>query len=270
MPMNSESAETATGPHGPVSPARLKQLRKIGMNSPKIDPRLRRVGELLPRVTEHKNEQENSIERRRAQFDARLEAEREAAAASLRESFWLRSGVFVRHARRATEGGERRNAAWRECRDRLAQALGSGILLALIGEFSVGKTQLAVDLIHQTCAAGRSARYVTAVPLLLSLRTEAHNVLIALSDYVSPSLLVIDEMGARKHSEWEDLVLTTLLDQRYGGLKDTLLLSNERPDAFLPAIGRSVEERLAECGKHLFPQGLVLCTKKNGWENMRS
>jgi len=267
--MNSEREPHATRPNGPLTPAQRNRLLNIGMNSAKIDPRLRRLGEVLPEVIEHKSEPGSSIEERRAQFDARLEAEREAAAAGHRQLLWLRSGVLLRHAKRAVEESERRNAAWRECRERLGEALGTGIVVALIGDFSVGKTQLAVDLIRQACAAGRPARYVTAVPLLLSLRAEARDVLSALSEYVGPSLLVIDELGLRKHSQWEDLMLTTLLDQRYGGLKDTLLLSNERPDVFLAAVGRSVQERLDECGKHLFPEGIAVCTKARGWENVR-
>ncbi len=143
-------------------------------------------------------------------------------------------------------------------------------MVALLGDRGVGKTQLAVDLIRHVCDAGRPARYTTAVPLLLAFRAEAQDVLGVLADYTAPSLLVVDELGVRKHSKFEDDILTTLLDQRYGGLTDTLLLSNEQPDTFIEAIGRSVEERLEERGKHLFPRGIAVCTMGAGWENMRA
>lgn len=268
--MNSDSAETDTGRPGPPSPARLRPLRRIGTSLPQTDPRLRRLGDVLPQITGPKNERENTVEEKRAEFDRRLKAEEEAAVALHQQRLWLRSGAPLLHAKFAAGDTNRRNDAWRNCRQILGQALGGGSMVALLGDRGVGKTQLAVDLIRQECAAGRSARYITAVPLFLALRAEAGEVLAVLAEYTAPSLLVIDELGVRLHSRFEDDMLTTLLDQRYGGLVDTLLLSNEKEDAFVEAVGRSVKERLGERGKHLFPRGIVVCTKDNGWENMRT
>jgi len=276
--MNSEQEPHATRPNGPLTPAQQSRLLSIGMNSPKIDPRLRRLGDLLPKTIEAASATGSSTEQARrnaapvfdAAFDERLAAERQATEALRCESLWLRSGALLQHAYAATDHSERRNVQWQACRKKLGANLGKGIMIAMLGDRGTGKTQLAVDLVRQACECGHPATYVIAIPFFLELRADcAADALNALERYVAPPLLVIDELGLRSHSRWEDNTLTTLFDLRYGGLKDTLLLSNEKPDRFAETIGKSTMQRLLERGGHLTPNGIILCTKANKWENFR-
>ena len=71
--------------------------------------------------------------------------------------------------------------------------------------------------------------------------------------YVRPRLLVIDEIQERGGSDWEDRLLTHIIDRRYGQMKDTILIGNLTREEFECAMGASVCDRLTETG------GMIVC-----------
>ena len=140
----------------------------------------------------------------------------------------------------------------------------AGSVMAMVGNRGAGKTQVAVELIRQACKTG-TARYVRAFDLFaLVKQTFDSNVMSerkVLEMYTRPSLLVIDELHDRKQSEWEDCVLTNIIDSRYGDLRTTIIISNERKKAFLASMGSSIASRLLD-GKNV-----IEC---QDWSNQRA
>ena len=74
-----------------------------------------------------------------------------------------------------------------------------------------------------------------------------------------PSLLVVDEIGKRSDSDWENRMFFELVDRRYRSMKDTLLIANLAKEQFLQTIGDSLASRMQETG------GIVECN----WQSYR-
>src|SRR5262249_28160199 len=96
----------------------------------------------------------------------------------------------------------------------------TGFIIALLGQRGVGKTQLGVEAIKRAALAGRPSLYVTAYDLFLEVRStyregadkSEHDVL---AKYSRPFLLVLDELGKRNETDWENNLLVELIDARY-------------------------------------------------------
>lgn len=133
-------------------------------------------------------------------------------------------------------------------------ALPAGSIALLIGPRGTGKTQMGVHAIGRACRAQRSALYTIAAEIFLELR-EAMNAergggseSRVMRDLETPDVLVIDEAHERNGTDWESLVLTSLIDRRYRAMKTTIIISNEERPAALQALGPSVHSRMLECG----------------------
>ena len=146
---------------------------------------------------------------------------------------------------------------WAEKADILKRRLGEGYLIALLGIRGTGKTQLGVELVLHACRNDKCAKYVKAIDLLLSIRAcygnNERSEDKAIADWVYPRLLVIDELQERGHTEWEDVMLTNIIDKRYAQRDDTILIANLTEAEFVTAAGASISSRLTECG------GIIVC-----------
>lgn len=153
--------------------------------------------------------------------------------------------------------------SWVRAGDSILRKLGEGFLVALLGTRGGGKTQLAVEIIRHSCWRERSCRYVKTLDLFLELRgtyAERNNSEESvLTRFSKVDLLVLDEAGVRGETDFENRMLTHLIDTRYDAKKDTLLISNQRPEEFAKSIGPSISDRLRECG------GIIECT----WASFR-
>jgi len=148
---------------------------------------------------------------------------------------------------------------------RAAKAVAAGRLWGalLIGECGTGKTHLAVAAMKETVHPGAMFR---AVPHLLDYwrhayeadrRTpEEERVVGAIEDLMAPfmtgrCLLVLDDLGTEKATEWAGERLWLMLDARYGASLPTIVTSNVDPDRLDPRI-------LSRFGR-----GVVACTGKD-------
>jgi DNA replication protein DnaC len=80
-----------------------------------------------------------------------------------------------------------------------------------------------------------------------------------LNSFRRPSLLVLDELGKRGQSDWENTLLCELIDCRYRDMRDTILLSNQNQSGFEASVDDSIVSRINETG------GIVECT----WPSFR-
>jgi len=148
---------------------------------------------------------------------------------------------------------------WRQKLDGLSERLGDGFLVALLGERGTGKTQLAVELVrhHIETSERPWPLYVRTLDIFMGIReayrpngpTERQQ----LDEFTKRTLLIVDDAHERGGSDWENRLLTYLIDVRYGDKLDTVLISNQEPDEFKLSIGLSIYGRLLETG------GIWLC-----------
>ena len=174
---------------------------------------------------------------------------------------WSESGVTERHANTRI----RRDATeWVATALRAANALQAPSMLALIGPRGTGKTQMAVELLREYCRSGRTGVYVRTMDLLIEVRDTYGDLATrreveVLRRYRNPQLLVLDEVQVRGSTEWEQNLLTNLLDTRYSANLSTILVSNLNADAFVKSVGDSIASRLMETG------GIIECD----WHSFR-
>lgn len=157
-----------------------------------------------------------------------------------------------------------RSESWGLEENKLAGMLGGGFLIGLVGGRGPGKTQLGVELMKKATNDLRSAYYNTLTGLFLQIkatfkpdsRESEQNLMDRLC---KPSLLVVDEIGMRSDSDWENRMFFELVDRRYRLVKDTLLIANLAKEQFLQTIGDSLASRMQETG------GIVECN----WQSYR-
>lgn len=135
---------------------------------------------------------------------------------------------------------------------------GKGVSIALVGERGNGKTQLAVELMRMATGQLKSCLFTTAMSFFIAVKasyrkdadqTEQE----IMSEFGKPKFLVIDEIGKRADTEWENNMLFELLNRRYNNMTDTLLICNKAKSEFETYIGPSIASRMNETG------GIILC-----------
>ncbi len=128
-----------------------------------------------------------------------------------------------------------------------------GVLL--YGGTGVGKTHLVVGLIrYLTLERGFSARFVEFFHLLQEIKaafSEGLSEADILKPLVLPDILVIDELGKGRGSEWERDVLDSLISDRYNAGKTIFATTNfsvdpADPNGLHERVGKRVMSRLWE------------------------
>lgn len=152
---------------------------------------------------------------------------------------------------------------------------GRGIL-ALLGNRGTGKTRMAAEITRtgffppdhgewngHGVVSGKTSMYRRTLDVFLDLRdavgcktTSEKRVL---SELEKPGLLVMDEFHERGGSEWENRIVSNLIDKRYSQGRPTILIANYSIKEMTVAVGPSVVDRMRENGK------AVVCD----WESYR-
>lgn len=106
----------------------------------------------------------------------------------------------------------------------------------LIGPTGTGKSHIAQALGHRACRAGHAVLYVTAQDLLKQLRAARADSSYdrRLLRFVSPDLLIIDDLGLRPLTGDEPVDLYEIIRQRYE--RASTLLTSNRAVEELPAL----------------------------------
>jgi hypothetical protein len=200
-----------------------------------------------------------------AEADARRERSEKGEASNRAVELWARAEVPKRHADRALHPTPcPMNHPWVKTRDQVIAMLGKGVTVCLTGSRGNGKTQIGVDAIMQMTLRGRPALFVTAQRMFMTFkgafddgakRTEVQ----VLDGFRRPALLVIDEIGQRTESEWENRTFFELLNARYNDLTDTILTANLEPAKLMENLGLSLVSRMTEGG------GIIACN----WPSFR-
>ena len=111
-----------------------------------------------------------------------------------------------------------------------------------MSEVDRGKTHLAIAICREWLKKGKTAKYAF-VPLLLDelkagFQSEGANSYQARFDfYCKVNLLVLDDLGAGKKTDWAIEKLETLIDYRYINNLPLVVTTNKDLDYLSPRIG---------------------------------
>lgn len=193
------------------------------------------------------------------------------AARKKRDERFDRIGIPPRFRNRsfdnyqATSGGQQQ--ALRRCRaysERLRDGAIGGLILR--GNVGNGKTHLAcaAGMIYEQL--GKSVLFLTVVEMVRKLRESyGRGAEVGLQDSINYfrdlDLLILDEVGMQSGSDDELMLLTDVINARYGWMKPTVLITNLSIPELEQVIGARNIDRMCEDGGALI---------EFGWESFRS
>lgn len=124
--------------------------------------------------------------------------------------------------------------------------------LLLKGPVGCGKTHIAVALLKDILMQGHTGRYYNMVDLLKDLRnTYSDNSTMTESEFLEgvsePDVLVLDDVGAEKTTEWVNDRVYLIVNTRYEASKVIIVTTNlESYDALAQRVGDRTASRLWE------------------------
>lgn len=104
--------------------------------------------------------------------------------------------------------------------------------LVLVGGVGLGKTGLAIALLLDAIRAGRSGQYVVAPSFLARIRAtygssgDGFDELAVLDSLIGADLLVLDDLGKVRLSDWGQEKLYTVVNERAVAERQTIVTSN--------------------------------------------
>ena len=217
-----------------------------------------------PRCEACADEERAAADRREVERRREDEESNRRHEARRRDERFEASGVPARYRDKGFADYAARNEAARKalkaCSD-FASAFpaqrAAGTSLILCGTAGTGKTHLAAAVAREvTITHGLSARFTTAGKVFRAVKAtygKANDDTedAALQRFTSPDLLVIDEVGVQFGSDFERNILFEVVNERYGSLLPTVLISNLALDGLREYAGDRVIDRMKENGGKL-------------------
>ena len=119
--------------------------------------------------------------------------------------------------------------------------------LCIIGTPGTGKTHLAIAAARQISENyRRTVRFVTWNDLLQQIRESFQTREPVYEKYKTADLLVIDDWGKTKDSEWTAEIVFGLINYRYENMLPTILTSNNTYEELTKRMGEAVMSRISE------------------------
>jgi DNA replication protein DnaC len=151
-----------------------------------------------------------------------------------------------------------RSGKWGLTEQKILSKIGTGFLICLTGIRGNGKTQLAVEIMRNRAQNNGHSQFCSAVAFFLRVKATfskeaSENEQDVIEFFAGTPFLVLDEVGQRSESEWENRLLYELLNRRYNAMSDTLLISNQDIESLEKSLGPSLISRMKETG------GIIEC-----------
>ncbi|MBN1263456.1 MAG: ATP-binding protein [Candidatus Pacebacteria bacterium] len=122
--------------------------------------------------------------------------------------------------------------------------------LYLFGDAGVGKSHLAAWTLQERLRNDEESdiAYVNLVELLTTMQTnfdgENDKNMLFIQNIVDVELLVLDDIGAEKTSDWTNSILYLIIDGRYNRVKQTIITTNFGETKLASLIGDRLVSRL--------------------------
>ncbi|AZS50670.1 AAA family ATPase [Entomomonas moraniae] len=201
---------------------------------------------------QEKRDAENRAEQERAAIEARrVSIEKRLGNACIPPRFQNKG--FENYLA-DNEGQKRALAKCLRYADQFNENYETGKSLLLLGGVGTGKTHLANAIANKIIREqGRTALYSTVGNVLRLIRSTFNNSDTRELDiyqlFSDPDLLIIDEIGVQKSSEFELTALFDIINDRYENMLPTIIISNHGPSELPNYLGDRVVDRLREGGE---------------------
>jgi DNA replication protein DnaC len=129
-----------------------------------------------------------------------------------------------------------------------------GKSIIMLGNTGTGKTHLATATCNHIIEKYQKTAVFTSVMQAIRRVKDTYNKggketeQEAINAFITPDLLVLDEVGVQFGSDAEKLILFEILNGRYENIKPTILLSNLDADKIRGALGDRIIDRMRENG----------------------
>jgi DNA replication protein DnaC len=124
-----------------------------------------------------------------------------------------------------------------------------GRSLVLTGSVGTGKTHQALGALRQVATSGRRVRFEhgTAADFYASLRPrDKHDSEAVMARWRSADVILLDDLGAAKLTEWAEEQTYRLVNHRYEGDRPMIITTNLPGERFSEVLGDRIASRLAE------------------------
>lgn len=125
----------------------------------------------------------------------------------------------------------------------------TGDSLLILGPVGTGKTHQAYGALRDLALAGVVCKWraTTEAALLRQMRPGGSPDAAALFDnLLTAHVLLLDDLGTEKRTEWNETVLLDLINTRYEQIRPTIITSNVKQREFSDTFGPRITSRLAE------------------------
>ena len=118
--------------------------------------------------------------------------------------------------------------------------------LLLMGSYGTGKTHLASAIANDLIDKGVVVRFGTWEGLLTQIREGFDTDTNVVRKFKSAQLLVIDDFGKDKSSEWNDAILFEIINHRYEANLPTVITTNLSGRDLMNRVGQAIYSRMSE------------------------
>lgn len=128
-----------------------------------------------------------------------------------------------------------------------------GVSLVMCGRPGTGKTHLACAILRSAIEGGLTGTYSSIYELVSNYKatfgkdktTTDQDII---DKYVSPGLLVLDEVGVQYGTDAEMVIISRVLNDRYNDVKPTILITNHSEGELAEFVGERVVDRMKDNG----------------------
>lgn len=243
--------------HGPYESKLIKMLKHAAWSQCEQCVEEKRASDLI------ESQKRNQAEMRRRSIERRL------GNACIPPRFQFKGfDNYVTH----NKGQEVALAKCKKYADQFKDNFENGKSLLLLGSVGTGKTHLANAIANQIIKKTTyTALYVTVGAMLRYIRSSYSDKDLSEIDayrvFTEPHLLIVDEIGVQKASEFELTALFDIINERYEQLFPTIIISNHGPRELADYLGDRVVDRLREGGSMILFEWESARVKSQGIKN---
>lgn len=202
--------------------------------------------------------------------EEKAKREREASERQQEKMRWLSkigdAGIPERFKQRTLEtyvvdtNNSKQQKIFNFCKDYAAnfqQIRKTGQSFMMLGTVGTGKTHLSIGVALEVMKNGNSAVFSSASKIFRAIKDTYHKgshqkESEVMAIYTQCDLLIIDEVGVQRGSDFEKETFFDVINERYENMRPTIILSNLTIEEIKVFLGERVFDRLRENGGKAF------------------